>query len=326
MRRREFIAVLGGAVAWPAAAQEQKAERVRRVGVLHPFPEGNLFTQRMAALRQGLAQFAWIEGRNLRIDAYPGPQDQISDRAAELVGTAPDVIVAYGIVATRAVQQRTRVVPIVFVAVGDPVEGGIVKSVARPEGNVTGFTNLFASFGSKWLDLLKQVAPRISRIAVVQDSSFPLGIGPGGYFASIETSAKAMALEVVVIRVRTPAEAAQAIPAFAAQPNSGLLVMPMGVLQIPIYKLAAEYKVPSIGSAREDAANGALLSYGANRNDLFRAAAAYVDRILRGAKLGDLPVQFPTRFELVLNLKIAKALGLEMPRTLLALADEVIEQ
>jgi putative tryptophan/tyrosine transport system substrate-binding protein len=325
MRRREFIVGLGGAVAWPAAAQDQQAERVRRVGVLYPFPTGNLFTQRMAALRQGLAQFGWIEGRNLRIDAYPGPQDQISDRAAELVRSAPNVIVAYGIVATRAVQQRTRIVPIVFVAVGDPVEGGIVESVARPEGNVTGLTNLFASFGGKWLDLLKEVAPQISRIAVVQDSSFPLGIGPGGYFASIETSAKAMTIEVVVIRVRTPAEAAQAIPAFAAQPNGGLLVMPMGVLQIPIYKLAAEYKLPSIGSARDDAANGALLSYGANRNDLFRAAATYVDRILRGAKLGDLPVQFPTRFELILNLKIAKALGLEVPRTLLALADEVIE-
>jgi putative tryptophan/tyrosine transport system substrate-binding protein len=325
MRRREFIAGLGGAVAWPLAAQAQQGESVRQVGVLYPFPGGNLFTQRMAALRQGLAQFGWIEERNVRIDAYRGPQDQISDRATDLVRSAPDVILAYGIVATRAVQQRTRIVPIVFVAVGDPVEAGIVKSVARPEGNITGFTNLFASFGGKWLDLLKEVAPQISRIAVVQDSSFPLGIGPGGYFASIETSAKAKAVEVVVIRVRAPAEAAQAIPAFAAQPNGGLLVMPMGVLQIPIYKLAAQYKLPSIGSARDDAANGALLSYGANRNDLFKAAATYIDRILRGAELGDLPVQFPTRFELILNLKIAKDLSLTIPPNLLALADEVIE-
>jgi putative tryptophan/tyrosine transport system substrate-binding protein len=326
MRRREFIAVLGGAAAWPAAAREQQAERVRQVGVLYPFPEGNLFTQRMAVLRQRLAQFGWIEGRNLRIDAYPGPRDQIGDRAAELVRSAPDVIVAYGIFATRAVQQRTRIVPIIFIAVGDPVEAGIVKSVARPEGNVTGFTNLFASFGGKWLDQLKEVAPQISRVAVVQDSSFPLGIGPGGYFASFETSAKAMAIEAVLIRVRTPAEAAQAISAFAAQPNGGLLVMPMGILYISIYKLAAEYKLPSIGSTRNDAASGALLSYGANIDDLFRDAATYVDRILRGAKAGDLPVQFPVKFELIVNLKTAKAIGLEVPRTLLALADEVIEQ
>jgi putative ABC transport system substrate-binding protein len=279
----------------------------------------------MAALWQGLAQFGWIEGRNLRIDAYPGPQEQISDRATELVRSAPDVIVAYGIVATRAVQRRTDVVPLVFVAVGDPVEAGIVKSVARPEGDVTGFTNLFASFGGKWVDLLKEVAPQISRIAVVQDSGFPLDIGPGGYFASIETSAKSMAIEIIVIRVRSPAEVAQAIPAFAAMPNSGFVVMPMGALQIPIYKLAAEYKLPAIGSARVDAANGALLSYGASTNDLFRAAAAYVDRILRGAKVGDLPVQFPTKFELIVNLKTAKALGLAVPPSMLARADEVIE-
>ena len=326
IRRREFITLLGGiAAAWPFAARAQQTDRVRRIGILYPFPGGNLFTQRMAALEQGLAQFGWIEGRTLGIDAYPGPQDQISDRAAELVRSAPDVVVAYGIIATRAVQRRTPVAPIVFVAVGDPVEAGIVKSVAHPEGNITGITNLFASFGGKWLDLLKEVAPQISRIAVVQDSSFPLGIGPGGYFASIETSAKAMALEVVVIRVRTPAEAAQAIPAFAAQPNSGLLVMPMGFLQIPIYKLATEYKLPSIGSARDDAANGSLMSYGANRDDLFRGAAPYIDRILRGAKVGELPVQFPTRFELVLNLKTAKALGPTVPQSLLARADEVIE-
>jgi putative ABC transport system substrate-binding protein len=325
MRRREFITRLGGAVVWPAAVRAQQAERLRRVGVLYPFPENRVLAALMAALRQGLAQFGWIEGRNLLIDPHYGPQEQISDRAAELVRSAPDVIVAFTIVATRAVQQRTHIIPIVFVAVGDPVEARVVKSVARPEGNVTGFTNLFVSFGGKWLELLKEVAPQISRIAVVQDSSFPIGLGPGGYFASIETSAKAMAIEVVVIRAGTPAEVAQALPAFAAQPNSGLLVMPMGALQIPIYKLAAEYKLPSIGSGRQDAANGALLSYGSNANNLFRDAATYVDRILRGAEVGDLPVQFPTRFELILNLKIAKTLGLAVPSSMLVRADEVIE-
>jgi len=323
MRRRDFIAGLGGVVAWPAAAQAQQVERVGRVGVLFPFPEGNLSTQRMAALRQALPQFGWIEGRNLRIDTYHGPQEQVVDRAAELVHSAPDVIVVYGVAATRAVQQRTRVIPIVFLAVGDPMSSGIVKDVARPEGNATGFTNLFASFGGKWVQLLKEFAPQVSRIAVVWDPGYT-----GGYFASpsIETAAKAMAIEVVPIPVRTPAEAARAIPAFAAEPNGGLLIIPMRfILEGPILNLAVEYNLPSIASGREEASLGALLSYGSNRTSMFRDAATYVDRILRGAKVGDLPVQFPTKFELILNLKIAKALGLQVPGRLLAFPDEVIE-
>jgi putative ABC transport system substrate-binding protein len=326
MRRRDFIALIGGAAApslWPLAARAQQ-DRMRRIGVLYPFPGGNLFTQRMTALLQGLAQFGWIQGRDLRIDAYPGPQEQVDDRAAELIRSAPDVIVVFSERATRAVQERTRTIPIVFVAIGDPAENGVIKNIARPEGNVTGFTNLFASFGSKWLDLLKEVAPQISRIGIVSDPGV-VGLGPRGYFLSIATAAKEKAMEAVPIRVRTPAEVAQSIPSFAVQPNGGLLVMPMGALQIPIFKLAIEYKLPSIGSGREDAANGALLSYGSNRIDMFRDAATYVDRILRGAKAGDLPVQFPTKFELIINLKTAKALGLTVPPILLALADEVIE-
>ena len=323
MKRREFIAGLGGAVAWTAGARAQQAEHVRRVGLLYPFSAGPFYQALAAALRQGLAQFGWIEGRNLRIDGYQGPLEQIDDRAADLVRSAPDVIVVYGVPATRAVQQQTRVIPIVFLAVGDAMVSGIVKSDASPEGNATGFTNLFASFSGKWVQLLKEVAPQISRIAVVWDRGYT-----AGYFApaSIETAVKAMAIEPVPIPVRSPAEIAQAIPAFAAQPNGGLLVMPMvGVLQIPIFKLAVEYKLPTIGSGREYAANGALLSYGSNRTNLFRDAATYVDRILRGAKVGDLPVQYPTRFELTVNLKTAKALGLTIPPNLLALADEVIE-
>src|SRR5215471_2615155 len=214
--RREFITVLGAAASWPLAARAQQGERVRRIGFLYPFPgDGNLgFTQRMVALRQGLAQFGWIEGRNLRIDAYHGPQDQIDDRGAELVRSAPDVIVVFGIPATRAVQQRTRSIPIVFLAVGDPILRGIVKSVVRPEANITGFTNLFASFPGKWMELLKDFAPQISRIAVVWDPGY-------SYFApsSTEIAAKAMAFEQIPVPVRSPAEVAQAIPAFAAQPT-----------------------------------------------------------------------------------------------------------
>jgi putative tryptophan/tyrosine transport system substrate-binding protein len=323
-RRRDFIVGLSGLVAWPAVARAQQAERIGRVGVLYPFPWGNVFTQSMAALREGLAQFGWIEGRNLRIDAHRGPQEQIDDRAEELIRSAPDVIVVLSGRATRAVQQRTSTIPIVFVAVGDAVVGGLVKSLARPEGNVTGFTNLFVSFGGKWVELLKAVVPQISRTGIVADPSFT-GFGPRGYFPSIEAAAKAMAIEPVRIPVRTPAEVANAIRAFAEQPNGGLLVMPGAPVPILIYKLAVEYKLPSIGSGREDAANGALLSYGSNRISMFRDAATYVDRILRGAKVGDLPVQFPTKFELIVNLKTAKTIGLDVPHELLALADEVIE-
>jgi putative ABC transport system substrate-binding protein len=214
-------------------------------------------------------------------------------------------------------------IPIVFLAVGDPMLRGIVKSVARPEANATGFTNLFASFPGKWMELLKDFVPQISRVAVVWDSGYS---GYNSTLSSIETEAKAMAIELIPVPVRSPAEVAQAIPAFAAQPNGGLLVLPMRVnLSIPIYKLAVEYKLPSTGSGREDAANGALLSYGSNIASLFRQGATYVDRILRGAKPGDLPVQFPTKFEMVVNRKTAKALGLAVPPSILVRADEVIE-
>jgi putative ABC transport system substrate-binding protein len=319
MRRREFITLLGGAAAaWPIAARARQAEGVRRVGLLFPTRGGGA-----AALRQGLAQFGWIEGHNLRIDVYQGPLEQIDDRAAELVRSAPDVIIALGIPATRAVQQRTRIIPIVFLSYGDAVANGTVNNAARPEGNATGFTSSFTSIGGKWVELLKEVAPQISRIAVVSNPSYIGGRTPP-IRADIETAAKVTAIELVPIAVRSPAEVAEAIPAFAAQPNGGLLVSAQGTadFQIPLYKLAVDYKLPSIGA---DAPNGALLSYGSNRASLFRQVATYVDRILRGAKVGDLPVQFPTKFELVVNLKTAKALGLTIPPTMLTLADEVIE-
>ena len=324
IRRREAIAGIGCAMALPAVARAQEAERVRRVGLLLPTSFGPFYQTGAAALRQELAQLGWIEGRNLRIDDYPGPLEQIDDRAAELVRSAPDVIIVWGIAATRAVQQRTRIIPIVFLSVGDAMASGIVNNVARPEGNATGFTNFFASFGGKWVELLKEVAPQTSRIAVVWNPNYNFNLSYANR-ASIETAAKAMAIEPVSIAVRSPAEIAQAIPAFAAQPNGALLFSPTPAFQILVYKLAVEYNLPSIGSGRDDAANGALLSYGSNRANLFREGAKYVDRILRGAKVGDLPVQFPTRFELIVNLKTAKALGLTVPNTILVSADEVIE-
>ena len=320
LQRRDFIAGLGGAAAWPLAARAQQAEGVRRVGFLWPTPSGAAVAA--AGLRQALAQLGWIEGRNLRIDAYPGPLEQIDDRAAELVRSAPDVIVVSGIAATRAVQQRTRIIPIVFLSVGDAMANGTVNNVARPEGNATGFSNLFTTLGGKWVELLKEVAPQISRIAVVSN---PRYTGGAPMHAYIETAAKTMAIERVPIDVCSPAEIAEAVPAFAAQPNGGLLVFPAVTFLLPIYKLAVEYKLPSIGSGREDATNGALLSYGSNRASLIRQAATYVDRILRGAKVADLPVQFPTKFELIVNLKTAKAIGITVPPTLYARADEVIE-
>jgi len=229
MRRREFIAGISAA-AWPLSARAQQGERVRRVSFLYPFPEGPYYRRRVAALREGLAQLGWIEGRNLKIDLYPGPQEQISNRAAELVRSVPDVIVVFGPNATRAVQPQTRNIPIVFVVIGEPEARGFVKSLARPEGNVTGFSNFFVSLGGKWVELLKAVAPQISRIAMVSDISF--GPGPGQIPATIpviEAAAKEMGIEAVRIPVRTSAEAAVGIRAFADRPNGGLVVItPMG--------------------------------------------------------------------------------------------------
>jgi putative tryptophan/tyrosine transport system substrate-binding protein len=316
MRRREFIAGLGAA-AWPVTARAQQNERVRRVGVLYPGLEDPISQERLAALRHGLAQLGWVEGRNLQIDTRYGPQGQLSDRAAELVRSAPDVIVVGGGEPTRAVQQRTHIIPIVFVSVGDPTENGVVKNIAHPEGNASGFTNLFGSFGGKWVELLKRVAPQISRIAIVRD---PV-ISGQSYATSIEMAVNAMGIKLAQI---SSTEIDHAIPAFAAQPNGGLLVMPARPNK-HLANLAIEHKLPSIGSGREDAAVGTLLSYGSNRVDLFRDAASYVDRILRGTKVTDLPVQFPTKFELVVNRKTARAIGLTIPESFLLLVDEIIE-
>jgi putative tryptophan/tyrosine transport system substrate-binding protein len=324
MRRREFIAGLGGAVAWPLAARAQQTERIRRVGFLHPFPDGPYgFRPRVVALRQGLTQLGWIEGRNLRIDLYPGPQAQIDDRAAELVRSAPDVIVVFGI-AARVVKQQTRTIPIVFVAAGDPVEGGLVENIARPEGNITGFTNVFPSVGGKLVDLLKAVAPQISRIAIVSDVG--LARAPPT-LPAVEEAAREMGIEAVRIAARTPAEVHVAIQEFAERPNGGLLVIPpMGPLEGHIIDLAAWYKLPSIGLSRVEAEVGTLLSYGSDNISVLKDAATYVDRILHGAKVRDLPVQLASKFEPVVNLKTAKKIGLDVPPALLAVADDVIEQ
>jgi putative tryptophan/tyrosine transport system substrate-binding protein len=289
---------------------------------LYPFRENRFNASRVAALRERLAQVGWIEGSNLQIDLLPGPQEQISDRAAELVRSAPDIILAFGPGATRAVQELTRTIPIIFSDVGDPVRNGLVKSIARPEGNATGFANQFGAgggFGAKWVELLKAAAPQISRIAIVTSA--------GGPFPVIETAAKEMGIEPVrIAAVRTRDEVATAIRLFAAQPNGGVVVRPgMSGLISSVVTLAHEYKLPSIGGSRVEAEVGTLLSYGENNISVYRDVATYVDRILRGAKIADLPVQFATKFELIVNLKTAKTIGLEVPPNLLALADEVIE-
>jgi putative tryptophan/tyrosine transport system substrate-binding protein len=327
MKRREFVAGVGGAAAWPLAVRAQGAERVRRVGFLYPFRgDPRYYAQRVTALRERLAELGWIEGRNLRIEIYYGPQEQIDDRAAELVRSAPDVIVTGpGINPARAVQQLTRTIPIVFVRVGDPVVllNGFGKSIARPEGNATGFTNRFGAsdISAKWVQFLKEAAPQISRIAIVADISLLDAPDP-----VIETAAKEMGIELVRIAVRTRDEVTTALRVFAAQPNGGVIVRPpMGPLMAPVISLAAEYKLPSIGASFVDTDAGTLLSYGENDFPMFSDAATYVDRILRGAKVGDLPVQFAGKVELIINRKTAKTIGLEVPPNLLALADRVIE-
>ena len=329
MRRREFITLLGSAAAaWPLAAHAQQAERVRRVGVLMgqaaDDPQGKA---RVAAFLQGLQQLGWTDGRNVRIDIRwtRGNPDEIRKYAAELVALAPDVILGSGSPAVGPLLQTTRTVPIVFAAVIDPVGAGFVDSLARPGGNATGFTNFEYSTSGKWLELLKEVAPRVTRTAVLWDPGIAAGIGQLG---AIQTVASSLGVEVSPINVRDATEIERAVAAFARSPNGGLIVTGSGlafVYRDLLVKLAAQHKLPAVYFERYFVAGGGLISYGVDLVDQFRRSAAYVDRILKGEKPSELPVQAPTKYELVINLKIAKALGLTVPPSLLARADEVIE-
>jgi ABC-type uncharacterized transport system substrate-binding protein len=327
--RRKFLAALGGAAAaWPLAARAQQGERVRRIGVLMPFAEDNPVGQaRLAAFRQGLLQLGWADGRNVRIDSRWGAGDASLTRtyARELVALAPDVVMAVSSGAVAPLREVTRTVPIVFAVVADPVGAGYVDNLAQPGGNVTGFLGYEYTLSGKWLELLKEIAPRVTRAAVLRDSA--VAAGPA-QFAVIQAVAPSLGVELRPADMRNAGEIERAITAFAGSSNGGLIVTGSPSATIHrnlIITLAARHQLPAVYYDRFYVTGGGLISYGADYLDECRRAAGYVDRILKGEKPADLPVQAPTKYELVINLKTAKALGLDVPPTLLARADEVIE-
>jgi ABC-type uncharacterized transport system substrate-binding protein len=327
--RRKFLATLGGAAAaWPLAARAQQPQRVRRIGVFMPGmaddPEGQAHN---AAFLQRLGELGWIVGRNVRIDYRWGGGDleHYHVIAAELIALSPDVILALGYSIVSALQKATRSVPIVFAGVTDPVGGGLVASLARPGGNATGFVTSEFGFAGKWLELLKEIAPRVTRVAVLRDPAVASQIA---LFGSMQSAAPSLRVELRPIDTRDPSEMERAVAGFASEPNGGLIASTgAGVMQHRelIVTLAARHRLPAIYAYRSHVMSGGLISYASDRVDHFRRAAGYVDRILKGEKPADLPVQAPTKYELVINLKTAKALGLDMPATVLARADEVIE-
>ena len=327
LRRRKCLAILAGGLGWPLRAFAQPADRTRRIGVLIYGAEDNRASQdQAAALRAGLKDLGWIEGRNLRIELrFESDADRIRARAQELVGGAPDAIVVNTNRATRTLQQITQAIPIVFAGVGDPAASGLVESLARPGGNLTGITNLFFSLGGKWLELLKEIAPRLTRIAVIFNPDFTTR---EGWFAAIEAAAPMVGVTATRLPIRSRADIEHGIDAFAAVPNGGLILVPPGLVGTDrelVLRLTRARGLPAIYPARTYSAEGGLMSYGADTVDMFRQSAPYVDRILRGAKPGDLPVQFPNKFELVINRATAKAMGLSIPPTLIARVDELIE-
>jgi len=329
VKRRAFITLLGGAAAaWPLAARAQQRERMRRIGVLMSLaaddPE---MKARLAAFLQGLQHLGWTDGRNLRIDirSTAGDAERIRRHAAELVALAPDVILASGGQVVGGLLQATRTVPVVFTQTPDPVGAGFVASLAQPGGNATGFTQFEYGVSAKWLELLKEIAPRVTRTAVLRDPTIPEGIGQ---FAIIQAVAPSLGVELRPIDVRNGPEIEQAVTVFARGANSGLVVPASGLANVHrelIITLAARLRLPAVYPSPVYAAAGGLIAYGPDSIEPHRRAASYVDRILRGEKPADLPVQAPTKYELVINLKTAKTLGLDVPPTLLARADEVIE-
>ncbi len=329
MKRREFITLLGGAaVAWPLKARAQQPERVRRIGVLMSTsaddPEGQA---RNAAFLQGLQQLGWIDGRNVRIETRwgAGDADRIRGHAVELAALAPDVILAAGTATLGPLLQVTRALPVVFLHVPDPVGAGLVDSLARPGGNVTGFTQYEYGISGKWLELLKQIAPGVTRAAVIRDAAISAGLG---LFAAIRSVAPSVGVEVLPVNVRDAGEIERDIAAFARSSNGGLVVTSSALAaghRDLLVALAARYKLPAVYFDRSFVAAGGLISFGTDLTDQYRRGASYVDRILKGEKPADLPVQAPVKYELVINLKTAKALGLTVPATLLASADEVFE-
>ena len=328
IRRREFIAGLGSAVAWPVVARAQQRQPVRRVGILmHLAAEDPESVRSIVAFGQGLEQLGWSEGRNVRMDIRwaAGNADRYRKYAAELVALAPDVVLGVGGTITAALQQVSQTVPIVFVLVTDPVGFGLVASMAKPSGNATGFTVFDYGFTAKWVELLKEIAPRVTRAAIMRDPAIATGIGQ---FAAMQSVAPSLGIELTALIVRDGSEIERAVTDFAHRPNGGLIVPALTQTSVHrdlIISLAARHRLPAVYPYSYLVSAGGLISYGPDVTDQFRRAANYVDRILRGEKPADLPVQQPTKFELAINLRTAKALGLTIPETLLATADEVIQ-
>ena len=328
MNRRVFISALGAAAAWPLAARAQQTGKMRRIGVLLPRTSDDSEAQVcVGAFLQELQQFGWSLGRNLRVDyRWAGAEtDVIRKYATELVALAPDVILAHGSSTVGPLLRATRTVPVVFPIISDPLAAGFVDSLARPGGNATGFMVNEYGIAAKWLELLKEIAPNVTRAAVLRDPAVPTG---PAQFGIVQAAAPSLRMEVSPVSLRDASEIERAVASFAPAGGSGLVVMGGAATAIHrnlIVMLAARHKLPAIYAERSFAAAGGLISYGSDYVDQYQRAAGYVDRILKGEKPADLPVQAPTKYELVINLKTAKALGLEVPATLLARADEVIE-
>jgi putative ABC transport system substrate-binding protein len=327
MRRREFLGLLAGAASWPIASKAQQAERARLVGILNILraddPEAQI---RLTIFQEALGQLGWHIGRNLKIESRQvgGDIDRLRSYATELVALAPDVIVSIGSISVGPLQQATRTIPIVFANVPDPVGAGFVQNMAHPGGNTTGFSNFEYSMSGKWAELLKQTAPRITRALVLRDPSSAAGIGQ---FASIRSVAQSLGVELTPLDVRDASQIERGFAEFARLGNGGVIVTAGGtaVHRKLLVDLAARYKLPAVYPYRYYAEEGGLVTYGPNTHEPVRRVAGYVDRILKGEKPGDMPVQAPAKFELVVNLKTAKALGFSIPQSLVARADEVIE-
>jgi putative ABC transport system substrate-binding protein len=326
LRRREFIAGLGGAAAWPLAARAQQGERVRRIGVLLVGDENDPGAKpAFSAFTQALADLGWTDGRNVRMDLrWSSDTNRIRVFAQELVGLQPDIILTGSTPATVTVQRETRTIPIVFVAVVDPVASGLVPKLNQPGGNLTGFSALEATLPGKWLELLWEIAPGLKRAAFLFNPGTAVA---STFMPSVETAARSLKVEPIIAPVHDDVEIETAIKALGREPGGGLVALDLFTLghRAPIIAAAARNNIPAVSFASDFVRDGGLLSYGPDLVDNFRRAATYVDRILRGEKPGDLPVQFPTKFEMVVNLKTAKALGLTVPQSILLRADEVIE-
>ena len=329
IRRREFITLSGGAAAWPLAARAQQGERMRRIGLLSFYAENDAEGPRyIAKFLQALQQLGWMDGRNVQIDyRWAGAdRDRFQRYATELVGLKPDLIVGQSTPAVAALLRATRVIPIVFVNVSDPVGSGFIESLPRPGSNITGFSNFEPAMGGKWVELLKEIAPHVTRIALMSNPA--TSPHARGYLPSIETAAQSLGLQPITTPVHDTTEIERAIAALGHGPGNGLIMLSDGFTLAHrdlIVRLAEQYRVPVVYPFREFPKSGGLLSYGVDMASQFGQAAPYVDRILKGAKPGDLPVQAPTKFELIVNLKTAKALGLDVPDAVLSIADEVIE-